>query len=72
MLGTGGQTMSYRSLNEEEMFVNAIDTEIICNEKYCPWHKKHICSPRNPNCEGNYCEEAWENYCDENDMEFET
>ena len=60
----------WRSLREEEEFNDAVENEIICNEKYCPWHKEHMCSPRYPNCEGGWCEEAWENFCEENDKEY--
>lgn len=39
-----------------------VDKEIICNEKYCPWWQDHHYSPSCPNCEGSYCEEAYDNY----------
>lgn len=63
--------MAWRSVNEEEAFISAVENEIICNDKYCPYFIEHKCSPSFPTCEGSYCEEAWENYCDENDREYE-
>lgn len=39
--------------------------------KPCPFFYEHKSSPSFPNCEGCYCEEAWENYCDKNDKEYE-
>lgn len=55
----------YRSEHEEEAFNYAIDNEIICNEKYCPWWKEHRFNSRFPLCESSYCEEAWENYTED-------
>lgn len=63
--------MSWRSEKEEEDFQNAIELEIICNDEYCPFFYEHKSSPSFPNCEGCYCEEAWENFCDKNDKEYE-
>lgn len=56
--------MTYRTEHEEEAFIYAIENEIICNEKYCPWWQKHRCSPTCPTCEGKWCEEAWKQYKD--------
>lgn len=63
--------MSWRSLKEEEDFIGAVETEIICTEEYCPFHYKHLSSPSRPCCEGDYCEEAWANYCEKHDKEYE-
>lgn len=50
---------------DEEAFQQAIENEIICNDKYCPWWQEHRFSPSCPICEGNWCEEAWQAYQDE-------
>lgn len=63
--------MTYRSLEEEDAFVTAVEEELICNEEYCPYHYEHKCSPSFPTCEGSYCDKAWENYCDKHDKEYE-
>ena len=63
--------MNWRSVREEQDFQSAVEEEIICTDEYCPYHYEHKCSPSFPTCEGSYCEEAWENYCNENDKEYE-
>ena len=47
---------------EEQAFIHAVEDNIICNDNYCPYFKEHKHSPQFPNCEGCYCEEAWEEY----------
>ena len=61
----------YMLLSEYESFQNVLNDKILCNEEYCPWWKEHMCSPSFPTCEGGYCEDAWDNYCDKYDLEFE-
>lgn len=63
--------MEYRSLKEQDDFINAVESEIICNEQYCPFHYEHKSSPSCPCCEGLYCDQAWDNYCNKHDKEYE-
>lgn len=50
-----------RNLAEEIKFQDAVESGTLCDEKFCPFLCKHK-SPDNV-CEGEYCEEAWENFC---------
>lgn len=61
----------YRSEHEEEAFQHALDEEILCNETYCPWWQDYRCSPTCPTCEGDWCEEAWQQYKDSLEEETE-
>lgn len=65
------QGIPWRSLREEEDFNDAVELEVLCNETYCPFFMEHHSSPNNPSCEGRWCEEAWGNFCDQNDREYE-
>lgn len=62
---------NYMSLKEYEDFNDAVEQEILCNEKYCPWWQSAMYAQRCGICEGRWCDEAWENYCDEHDKEYE-
>lgn len=53
------------NLRYEDELTDAVDREVICNERYCPFHSKHMSSPSNPTCEGAYCEVAFEKYLEE-------
>lgn len=63
--------MAWRSTQEEDAFVTAVENELICNKLYCPYFIEHMCSPSFSTCEGCYCEEAWENYCEAHDVCYE-
>ena len=58
----------YRLRYEEELEA-AIDSEVICSEDYCPFHARHMSSPARPCCEGEYCEEAFDKYCESHPKE---
>lgn len=49
-------------------FDEAIDQELICNGKYCPYFKQNIIGTT---CEGRWCEEAWANYCEVHGLSIE-
>lgn len=50
----------------EELIEEALESDILCNDRYCPYHIRHMNSPFNPNCEGAYCEEAFSKFLKEN------
>lgn len=60
---------SYRSLKEQNDFVTACEEGILCDEQYCPYVEG--VSGRMGSCDGDFCEMAWDNYCDKNDKEYE-
>lgn len=64
--------MPHQSLQEYEDFMEAIEFDLLCNETYCPFYIEHHNSPSNSNCEGRWCEEAWANFCSQNEREYET
>lgn len=59
----------YRSQQEQDDFMDACEAEILCDKKYCPFIKGT--TNRLGACEGDFCEEAWDEYCDQHDKEYE-
>lgn len=57
--------MSIYELRYEEEFNDAVENEIICNDRYCPYYINHLNSPSHPTCEGEYCDIAFQNYIEE-------
>lgn len=49
---------------EMEKLVATCEDGVLCDEKYCPYMAGH--TQRFGACEGDFCEQAWENYCDDN------
>lgn len=47
---------------EKEIFTAACEEGVLCDTKYCPYMKGE--TPRLGACEGDYCEEAWERFCE--------
>lgn len=47
-----------------EKLVAACEDGALCDEKYCPYMAGN--TSRIGACEGDFCEQAWENYCEEN------
>ena len=58
----------YMSQREYSDFVEACESEILCNVEYCPY--MNGTAGRLGACEGDFCEEAWDEYCDQNDKEY--
>lgn len=48
---------------EMEKLANAVEEGILCDERYCPYVAGR--TSRLGACEGDFCEQAWFNYCDE-------
>lgn len=59
----------YMSQREKDDFVGACESGILCDAEYCPFIKGT--TSRLGACEGDYCEAAWEEYCEQNDKEYE-
>ena len=59
----------YMSQKENNDFIEACETEILCDAKYCPY--MNGLTSRLGACEGDFCKEAWEEYCAQNDKEYE-
>ena len=57
--------MNIYNIRYEEELNAAVESEIICNDKFCPYHYKHMSSPSHPTCEGEYCDIAFQNYIEE-------
>ena len=49
-------------IDEEKRFAAACEDGVLCDPKYCPYMKGE--TSRIGACEGDYCKEAWENYCE--------
>ena len=47
---------------DADELIELVESEVLCTEQYCPFHYKNISSPSNPNCEGRYCELAFDKY----------
>ncbi len=59
---------NYRSLREQNDFVEACEQEILCAEEFCPY--MNGTSGRLGACEGDFCEYAWDAYCEKYDKEY--
>lgn len=59
----------YMSQKENNDFIEACEAEILCDAKYCPYMNGTV--SRLGVCEGDFCKEAWEEYCEQNDKEYE-
>lgn len=46
-----------------DKFVAACEDGVLCDERYCPYLAG--ITPRMGACEGDFCEQAWLNYCEE-------
>lgn len=57
--------MSIYNLRFEDELAAAVDSELICNEEYCPFYMNHMSSPWRPCCEGEFCEQAFINYLED-------
>ena len=53
---------------EYERFVAACEDGTLCDTRYCPYMKGE--TPRFGACEGDFCEDAWESYCELNGGEM--
>lgn len=49
---------------EYEKFVSACEDGVLCDAKYCPYMKGE--TSRFGACEGDYCEAAWDEFCEQN------
>lgn len=54
---------------EYEDFMKAGEDEILCDERFCPFFDGSHGAP-GETCEGKFCEEAWDNYCEEQGKEY--
>ena len=59
----------YMSQKENNDFREACEAEILCDAKYCPYMNGTV--SRLGACEGDFCKEAWEEYCEQSDKEYE-
>lgn len=51
------------SAEEEKRFAAACEDGDLCDPQYCPYMRGE--TSRLGACEGDYCEEAWERYCEQ-------
>ena len=49
---------------ESKRFVAACEDGTLCDTRYCPYMKGE--TSRLGACEGDYCEEAWVEFCEQN------
>jgi len=49
------------SETEHEKFTTACEGGVLCDERYCPYMAGT--TSRLGACEGDFCEQAWVNYC---------
>lgn len=61
--------MSYINIDELYAFLKVCDDGALCDALYCPYAAGH--TGRFGPCEGDFCEEAWEAYCEANEIEWE-
>lgn len=56
--------MAWMSLAEYEKFVSVCEEGILCDPVYCPYMKGE--TSRLGACEGDFCEDAWNEFCRQN------
>lgn len=52
------------SVDEEKRFSDACEDGVLCDPQYCPYMRGE--TSRLGACEGDYCEAAWEAFCEQN------
>lgn len=62
-------TDRYMSLHEYEDFIGAGEAGILCDDKYCPYMAGT--TGRLGACDGDFCREAWDSFCESCDKEYE-
>ena len=52
---------------EEKRFAAACEDGTLCDPQYCPYMRGE--TSRLGACEGDYCEEAWKEFCEQNERD---
>jgi hypothetical protein len=55
------------NVDEEKRFAAACEDGTLCDPQYCPYMRGE--TSRLGACEGDYCEEAWKEFCEQNERD---
>ena len=55
------------NVDEEKRFAAACVDGTLCDPQYCPYMRGE--TSRLGACEGDYCEEAWKEFCEQNERD---